>query len=184
MPDKYRESLDMLKSEEGQLNAVFACFGSAAQHAQHLEAALKEFLRSYNALRDGDLTLEDLEQSEQKGGRFKTIGTLIGELKKYVRFSDERIGDWLESARQNRNFLTHDYFLEREKKLASEQGRMEMLAELVAIDRHLERAAVLMRAMRLALTRALQKSKVDREEDSPAILSFEIDLPGAPTSHP
>ena len=27
-------SLEMLKSEEGQLNAVFACFGSAAQHAQ------------------------------------------------------------------------------------------------------------------------------------------------------
>ena len=27
------ESLDLLKTEEGQKNAVFACFGSAAQHA-------------------------------------------------------------------------------------------------------------------------------------------------------
>jgi len=37
------ESLDTLRSEEGQLNAVFA-FGSAAQHAQFFEEALGEFL--------------------------------------------------------------------------------------------------------------------------------------------
>ena len=35
-------SLEMLKSEEGQLNAVFACFGSAAQHSQYFEAALAD----------------------------------------------------------------------------------------------------------------------------------------------
>ena len=34
------ESLRMLETEEGQNNAVFACFGSAAQHAQMFEEAL------------------------------------------------------------------------------------------------------------------------------------------------
>ena len=41
------ESLKMLEPEEGQNNAVFACFGSAAQHAQMFEEALGNFLLAY-----------------------------------------------------------------------------------------------------------------------------------------
>ena len=41
------ESLRMLESEEGQSNAVFAIFGSAAQHSQLYESALAEFLIVY-----------------------------------------------------------------------------------------------------------------------------------------
>ena len=44
------ESLRMLASKEGQINAVFACFGSAAQHSQFFEAALGEFLLVYNKI--------------------------------------------------------------------------------------------------------------------------------------
>src|SRR5262245_10449998 len=44
------ESLQMLRTRVGQVNAVFACFGSAAQHAQHFEAALAEFLSYYTQL--------------------------------------------------------------------------------------------------------------------------------------
>ena len=44
------ESLKMLESEEGQLNAVFACFGSAAQRAQLFEQSLSRFLAMYNKI--------------------------------------------------------------------------------------------------------------------------------------
>ena len=60
------ESLRMLESEEGQLNAVFACFGSAAQHSQYYEAALEEFLVVYNETFKKSLTLQDLEAIETK----------------------------------------------------------------------------------------------------------------------
>lgn len=47
-PGYSEESLNMLKTAEGQSNAVFACFGSAAQHCQHFEKALADFLILYN----------------------------------------------------------------------------------------------------------------------------------------
>jgi len=50
-------SLETLESEEGQLNAVFACFGSAAQHAQFFEEALGEFLLAYNKICNKSLTI-------------------------------------------------------------------------------------------------------------------------------
>ena len=37
------ESLRMLESEEGQTNAIFACFGSAVQHSQLFEQGLDRF---------------------------------------------------------------------------------------------------------------------------------------------
>lgn len=42
------ESLKILETEEGQLNAVFACFGSAVQHSQLFEQSLTRFLKMYN----------------------------------------------------------------------------------------------------------------------------------------
>ena len=59
------ESLDMLKSEEGQKNAVFACFGSAAQHAQLLEAALSDFLVVWRQMRD---ETSGLQGRREEGG--------------------------------------------------------------------------------------------------------------------
>ena len=49
-PGFTEESLRMLESREGQLNAVFACFGSAAQHAQLFEQGLTRFLVMYNKI--------------------------------------------------------------------------------------------------------------------------------------
>lgn len=62
------ESMRMLESKEGQLNAIFVCFGSTAQHSQFLEAALGEFLMVYNKIFRKSLTLNDLE----------AIGTRLG----------------------------------------------------------------------------------------------------------
>ena len=73
------ESLDMLKSQEGQLNAVFACYGSAAQHAQFLEAALSDFLVAYNRFAARHLAIDDLETKEGKL-RKMTMGMLLRKL--------------------------------------------------------------------------------------------------------
>jgi hypothetical protein len=56
-----RVSLDMLKTDEGETNAVFSCFGAAAQHAQIFEEGLAKFLVVYNLLAAKAVTLEDLE---------------------------------------------------------------------------------------------------------------------------
>jgi len=51
----------MLKTDEGETNAVFSCFGAAAQHAQIFEEGLAKFLVVYNLLAAKAVTLEDLE---------------------------------------------------------------------------------------------------------------------------
>jgi len=89
----------MLRSEEGQLNAVFACFGSAAQHAQFFEAALGEFLLAYNKVCNTSLTLSKLEEIEQTNNR-KTMGNLLAQMRKRVNFDDNKIDVAMDSALQ------------------------------------------------------------------------------------
>ena len=105
------KSLEMLNSEEGQLNAVFACFGSAAKHAQFFEAALSEFLLVYNRLLKKSLTLADLEVVETSLHK-KTMGALLTEFRKHVKISDDVVSTSLSDAVQKRNFLIHRYFRE------------------------------------------------------------------------
>ena len=50
------ESLKMLESKKGQLNAVFACYGSAAQHGQLLEEALARLIAELNGMRSLEST--------------------------------------------------------------------------------------------------------------------------------
>jgi hypothetical protein len=59
------KSLEMLKTGVGQINAVFACFSSAARHAQHFEAALAEFLSDYNKVSKQTITPQDFEVLDQ-----------------------------------------------------------------------------------------------------------------------
>lgn len=84
------ESLQMLKTRAGQVNAVFACFGSAAQHAQHFEAALADFLSEYNKLTKRGVSLEEFEALDQKLQK-KTLGTLLREFSKYVTIQDPNV---------------------------------------------------------------------------------------------
>ena len=62
-------SLEMLETEEGQLNAVFACYGSAAHHGQLFEASLSNLLALLNELSGADNPAAGLEK--------QTIGHLL-----------------------------------------------------------------------------------------------------------
>lgn len=77
-PGYTNESLRMLKSEEGQLNAVFACYGSAAQFAQFFEEALARFLSVYNRICVGTISVQDLKAFDAKQSK-KTMGQLLRE---------------------------------------------------------------------------------------------------------
>ncbi len=101
------ESLKMLNSEEGQLNAVYACFGSAAKDCQFFEAALSNFLLTYNRLLQKSLTLAELEAVETELDK-KTMGMLLRNFEKHVKINDASVSAVLSDALEKRNFLIHD----------------------------------------------------------------------------
>jgi hypothetical protein len=176
------ESLEMLKSEEGQLNAVFACFGSAAQHCQFFEAALGEFLLVYNKIRGTSLTLQEFEAMEAKLQRW-TMGQLLKEFKNHVKVGDVTVAAFLDAALEKRNFLMHHFFRDRQAMFNGEKGRMELLRELVEIDKHLETATTVINAMRLAMCEALDCSEkvgdasMRGKSPSKTLFAFEVDVP-------
>ena len=162
----------MLNSEEGQLNAVYACLGSAAQHGQLFEVALSDFLLAYNGLLKKSFKLADLEAVKTSLQK-KTMGALLADFKKHLKVSDEAVSASLRDALRKRNFLIHRYFRDRQTKSESEQGRLNMLAELVEVGEVLKKATVLTNAMRIALCSALEDG--EREGPNSAVL-FSIDV--------
>jgi hypothetical protein len=126
---------------------VFACFGSAAQHAQLFEQALGAFLDADNRVSGKSLTADELEK--------KTMGQLLHEMRRHVRFNESRPDDCMSAALACRNFLMHKYFLEREEAMKTEDGRLRMLAELVGMERILDAARVTANAVRIALCQTL-----------------------------
>ena len=76
----------MLESEEGQLNVIFACFGSAVQHGQLFEQGLARFLTMFNKISSESVSVEDI-------GHKMTMGQLLSKVEQHVSFSDESILD-------------------------------------------------------------------------------------------
>lgn len=83
------------------------------------------------------------------------MGQLIRELNKHVTFPESNVPDSFESALSSRNFLMHHFFVERNSKLATEEGRFELLRELVTIEQDLDRCRIMINAMRIAVCRTL-----------------------------
>ena len=147
-PGFTEESLRMLESREGQLNAVFACFGSAAQHAQLFEQGLTRFLVMYNKIASDTVSVDDI-------GKKETMGQLIHKVGQYVEISDHSVEEGFSTALAERNFLMHRFFLERNSQLATCAGRMQLLSELVGIEADLERCRVTINAIRIAMCDSL-----------------------------
>ena len=142
------ESLKMLESEEGQLNAVFACFGSAVQHAQLFEQGLTRFLTMYNMISSPSVRIEDI-------GTKMTMGRLLHKVSQHVAIDDSAVEEGFNRALEERNYLIHRFFLERSSELNSTEDRMQLLSDLVSIEANLERCRVLINAMRIAMCETL-----------------------------
>ena len=173
----YQESLKMLESEEGQLNAVYACYGSAAQHGQLFEAALSDFLVTYQSL------VKRLPESSLT--KKKTMGQLLTEFRRYIKIRDENdqwVFDSLSSALEMRNFLIHRYFLERQDKFENESGRFDMLGELISTQETLNAARVLTNAIRIALCENLEGRETDRDSRQ-VVFSIQVSIPDGVREH-
>jgi len=190
---------EMLKTEDGQLNVVFACFGSAAQHAQTLEEALTNFLTVYKRAVHFDVSTEEIEKIVQ-GLHKKTMGQLLRDLKGIVTFTDGDYIERMEMALKVRNFLMHRWFIERKEYFKTNEGRIGLTVELVGIERLLDSTRVMANAMRIALCETLGIEDTwlpkdgwghDWEQDERAAddllvkpTTFTIDRPGAVADRP
>ena len=144
------ESLNMLESEEGQLNAVYACYGSAAAEGQFFEDAVRNLLTS---------VCKDPKPSEREG-----LKKQIDRLSEQITVTDERIWNLFHGARKVRNKLIHHYFRNKECKFSTQEGRMEMLQELVTIQTPIRKAKELISGMSVAVSRACKnRQSADKE---------------------
>ena len=135
--------LDMLKTEKGQLDAVFACYGSAMQAAQYLEVSVKDFLDTYNGILGKKI-------DDGRPPKFQTLGAALRTLNQNVTIEDEAISDLLKSANA-RNFLAHHFFVARSADFKTKESRMGMLRDLTDLDSAFKIATRLVGAMRSAL---------------------------------
>ena len=162
------EPLKMLESKEGQLNAVFACYGSAAQHGQQLEEALATLLSELCGMRSP----EQIDSVLKK----KTAGQLLRMfLDKFVEEIDDWVPEFLDRAKGRRNFLIHEYFLERKEAMGVEAGRLEILRELLEIEEDLFRAVELVNGPRIAVEQT-RNGKQDEKGNSETVFSLELKI--------
>ena len=170
-----KNSLEMLKTTEGQLNAVFACFGSAAQHGQYFEKALGEFIVKIKHVLEPATPAEHIQSAKSQLAR-KTIGQLLQIMGKHVQPDAQWVTDLLLNAHKSRNFLIHHYFIEREDRFKTASGRTAMLKELLSIQEQIERATVLVDGMRFAVTERVLNRDSDSNESERALFSIEISI--------
>ena len=123
------ESHDMLKTEEGQLNEVFARFGLAAQHAQLFEEALGNFLLAHNKIFPASLGAGTLEEFEAEIPK-RTMGSLLREVNEHLNIIGGNSARRMDDALLKRNHLMHHFFLKSREKLETEEGRMDGIKEL------------------------------------------------------
>ena len=163
--DKFRlqgysnESLKMLGSEEGQLNAIYACYGSAAAEGQFFEDAVRNLLA---------FVCKNTTPPEREG-----LKKQIDRLSEQITVTDERIWDWFHEARNVRNKLIHHYFRNKEYRLKTQEGRMEMLQELVILQTPVRKAKELINGMSVAVDRAC-KNRHNADEELVITLSDDI----------
>ena len=157
---RYTESLKMLESEEGQLNAIFACYGSAMQHGQLYEQAVDRLIATYLRLTVSNQS-ESEANIEQRKNKKQTLGQLLRSLFKGVKINDANVQKQLMEALDKRNMLAHEYFLTRCPLFKTADGRLQLIRELVTIEQHIRTAMYLVDGMK----NAIDESSIEKERD-------------------
>lgn len=155
-----KESLKMLESEEGQRNAVYACYGWAVSRAQFFEDAVRKLLITI---------LGGSPPSDRVG-----LETLLSKLRERITVTDTRAWKAFHATRKVRNTLIHRFFRNQENNLETEEGRMEMLMELASIGASILRATELLDGMSVAIDEALKNGQTLDEEEIVVSLSDEV----------
>ncbi len=146
--------------EESQLSAVFACYGWAVAQGQFLEDAMRKLLVKVSS---------GPPPSDRLG-----LENLISSLREQITITDARAWKAFHMVRKERNRLIHQYFRNKEDNLKTEDGRLEMLMELVSIGTSIQRVADLLNGMTVAVDESLKEGGQKLDGDIVLSLSDEV----------
>ena len=138
-----KESLKMLESKEGQLNAIYACFGSVVAESQFFEDAVKRLFTT--------VTGESPPSDRTK------LKRLIDKLQAPI--AEEWVWELFHKTREVRNHMAHQYFIDNQHRLKTKEGRMEMLMELADISAAVREVKDLINGMCVAVAKALESGQ-------------------------
>lgn len=126
-----KDGKETLAGVEGENAAVLAYFGLAAYWGQVLENTLVQVL-SLAARLTGEVALPTEIATLELANQKKTLGTLLRKLHLSITMPDT-IEEVVDQALEQRNFLTHHFFRERDEDLKVPEGRVRMIEELRGI---------------------------------------------------
>jgi hypothetical protein len=126
------------ESDGEHFKEVYARFGLAAHWAQCVEVSLGIFFLFYERINHAELSVQALDAMDADRQR-QTLGRLIKDFRKHVDL-DSGIEEVLDRALDRRNFLMHHFFHERAMHWVSEDGRSQMIDELIDISADLQYA--------------------------------------------
>ena len=117
---------------------LFAWYGAAMYAAQLFEVELVTLLLCLERLTSPRITATKLDRIDDILSR-KTLGALLGELKKHTTL-DSEFEQLLLSYRDKRNYLAHRFFHENAQRMSTVQGFEELTEELKEIESQLRQA--------------------------------------------
>jgi len=115
--------------EDSSVKEVFSYYGLCMYNAQILEQELINLTVGLVAIDATVLSKGDFDKFFNEAGS-KTIGQLIFDLKKRIKFSME-IKESLIKAKDDRNFVAHDFFKSHDINFGANLGREKMIKELI-----------------------------------------------------
>lgn len=125
----------MLDPESEQMREVYAVFGLAMYQAQNLEVELAILL----AVFDDSKLMTAWDYDARFAESFEsTFGTLVTNFAKVSNVDQEELLKRLEKAVEARNDLAHHYFWDRAAQFCTNEGRAQMITELVTIGNDFE----------------------------------------------
>ena len=114
--------------ENSEVKEVFSFYGLCMYNAQILEQELINLTVALIAKNATKLSKNDFDNLFSKAGS-KTLGQLIHDLKRKVEFP-KKLEESLINAKNNRNFVAHDFFKHHSINFGAERGRSHMIQKL------------------------------------------------------
>lgn len=115
--------------EDSSVKEVFSYFGLCMYEAQVLEQELINLMVGLSARDKTILKMGDFDNLFHEAGS-KTLGQLIYDLRSLVEFPADLDKSLIE-AKDNRNFVAHDFFKEHSIEFGVNRGREAMIKELI-----------------------------------------------------
>lgn len=116
--------------EDSSVKEVFSFYGLCMYNAQILEQELINLTVALIANNETQLSKNDFDKFFNEAGT-KTLGQLIYDLRKKVKFQ-KKLEDELMMAKDNRNFVAHDFFKDHSINFGADKGREIMIEELIS----------------------------------------------------